>query len=596
VFPILRTTLTRLPSWTQPTRSSHTNDPDLRRHADIDALVIGISHDHCDWGHIPSFSKQFSIKFRGCYEKRSGPKLHGSMVFGTEDVHEQQTKVAMRSLKQRLVAKVQLGSFICDLVVFGPESETYLQTDFYPRVRAALLLAAQDCSDESSSLNHLSCTLNYASEASAVLSKDDAVSFLRQFQAKLSPEHHVALISLGCKAMGVVKQISEEISGKALAGVYDALLCEHLELDQVREHATFLMCDNGIEFSSSGRFLHWKPEACQTFKNAMESGSLYFEFGIRRLTAFNTRAMLFERSVFLVFWVTNSLNRHLDHHGVVPQLSNRKKRGSTSSVIVGKCAYSRSSDMLGRGDQNPLTKINFLAHLTEVVLSSGQDTNTSRAVESDAQARQALVDAQSHVKEYVKRLGTQFREGRRVEARGEVTCVRFIYGEDDPEGFESVWISGVADVFDRLLIPGNLSSVDTAVLRDFSQYFTEFLWALMRRLGTLVLDARAMSSCFGLGRLQNGDVDAKATMLHLIAMVAFCEQTMTQTLPFCNVMGIPALCNTASCENGWENPMEAFVCILGRPEVDIARFISHNRLALDTKRVDVSPSPKLPVH
>jgi hypothetical protein len=103
----------------------------------------------------------------------------------------------------------------------------------------------------------------------------------------------------------------------------------------------------------------------------------------------------------------------------------------------------------------------------------------------------------------------------------------------------------------------------------------------------MVLDAKAMTSCFGLGRLQKPEVDAQATMLHLVAMAAFCEQTLTHTFPFCNVVGVPGLCDRVSRQNGWENPLEAFSWILTQPELDIARFVSHNRLSLDTQRNDV---------
>jgi hypothetical protein len=240
--------------------------------------------------------------------------------------------------------------------------------------------------------------------------------------------------------------------------------------------------------------------------------------------------------------------------------------------------------MVGRGSDNPLAKIDFLPHLTEVVLSSGRDSSQHHA--DDAKARQALAEAQSHVKVFVDRLACQLTEGRRVEARGEVTCVRFINGES-PEEFDSNWSTGVADVFGRLLKPENLSSVDTFVLGRFALHFTDILWTLMRRLGTMVLDAKAMTSCFGLGRLQKPEVDAQATMLHLVAMAAFCEQTLTHTFPFCNVVGVPGLCDRISRQNGWENPLEAFSWILSQPELDIARFVSHNRLSLDTQRNDV---------
>jgi hypothetical protein len=76
--------------------------------------------------------------------------------------------------------------------------------------------------------------------------------------------------------------------------------------------------------------------------------------------------------------------------------------------------------------------------------------------------------------------------------------------------------------------------------------------------------------------------------MHMVAMTAFCEQTLTHTLPFCNAVEVPGLCDRVSRQNGWENPLEANVRILDQPEVDVARFVSHNRLSLDTHWNDVN--------
>ena len=585
LLPSLRTTLTRPHSWAQQARDTALTS-ELRRHFDIDALFIGVSHDGCDWGRIPRFGKTFSIQFKASYEKQTGARFHGSLVIDSEDAHEEPRRIPMRSLKQRLVAVVHLGAFTCDLVVFGPESEAFEKTNFYPLVKSALLQAANDHKDETSNVNHLFSTLDLnGSQSYTISSREQAALVLRSFQSSLSPEHHVALVSLGCKAMGVVSEQSpSDLRGPDLARVFDALLQKSLKMAVIRKHATYLLCDNGIELSASGRYVHWKPEACRLFKRAMGTGSCYFQFGIRQLTAFNTRAIIFERYQHMMHLTFDPIHftRHPEHRGVVPKLPARKKGISAPSIVVGKCAYTRSSDMVGRGSENPLAKIDFVSHLTEVALSSGGDSTHP----GDAKARQALIEAQSHVKVFIERLASQFTEGRRVEARGEVTCVRFIRAEE-PEPFDALWSAGVADVFERLLIPDNISSVDTVALGRFAQHFTEILWSLMRWLGTTVLDAKAVTSSFGLGQLEKSHVDGRATMLHLVAMTAFCEQTLTHTFPFCNVMGVPGLCDRVSRQNGWENPLEAFVWVMGKPEIDIARFVSHNRLSLDTQRNDV---------
>jgi len=291
LLPSLRTILTRSSSWAPQGRDT-TISPDLRKRFDIDALFIGVSHDDCDWGRIPWFGKTFSIKFKASYEKRSGARFHGSLVNVSEDAHEEPSRTPMRSLKQRLVAVVQLGSFTCDLVVFGPESEAFEKTNFYPLVKSALLQAVHEFKDETSNLNHLYCSLSNDNRASTTISsKQDAARVLRSFQSNLSSEHHVALVSLGCKAMGVV----EEAKSSDLGGVFDSLLKKSLKMEIIRKDATYLMCDNGIEFSAPGRYVHWTPEACREFKKTMGAGSCYFQFGIRQLTAFNTRATLFER-------------------------------------------------------------------------------------------------------------------------------------------------------------------------------------------------------------------------------------------------------------------------------------------------------------
>jgi hypothetical protein len=293
LLPSLRSTLTRSSSWTQQEPESGP----LRRHADIDALFVGVSHDHCDWGRIPFFGKHFSIKFRSCYEKRTGARFHGSLETVPVDTHAEPSRIPMKSLKQRLIAIVELGSFRCDLVVFGPESEAYQQTDFHPRVKAALLQAVKTWRDRTSNLNHLYNVLCYGSNSSVTFSsRIEAADVLRSFQHNLSRDHHVALISLGCKAMGVLKEVSfSQTTGQDWGSIFDSLLEKSLNMKTIRQDATYLLCDNGIEFSAEGRYLHWKPDACRLFKNAMGTGSCYFQFGIRQLTAFDARAMVFER-------------------------------------------------------------------------------------------------------------------------------------------------------------------------------------------------------------------------------------------------------------------------------------------------------------
>ena len=288
-------------------------DPEIavKRSADADALFIGISHQDCDWGSVADFAKHsFKMSLTCKFKGRTGMKLHGSFCFPDEEQGGGITvKVSMRSLAQQLVAQVQLGLFCCDLVVFGCEREG--KQGFSEAVSEALNKSIEELLDNDgvvndiegntinlenyNSLNHLMSTLRRKNESTWVISSpSDARHLLSAFQRRLSKEHHIKLISLGCKSFGCTKSLPD--AERAIeAGIFTEILSESLHLDAVKNFSTYLMIDAGVEFSAKGRFLYWNPDACKLFCSSMGTGTIFHQFGVRQLTNFVTRSMIFER-------------------------------------------------------------------------------------------------------------------------------------------------------------------------------------------------------------------------------------------------------------------------------------------------------------
>jgi hypothetical protein len=155
--------------------------------------------------------------------------------------------------------------------------------------------------------------------------------------------------------------------------------------------------------------------------------------------------------------------------------------------------------------------------------------------------------------------------------------------ESDTEGQNGLWSDAVKDVFSRLLKYSHIRSVDTHTLGRFVSTQAEIMMILLRRLGNLGLFMRSIRSAFGLG-LTHGK---QPTMLQLLGMVAWCEQSLTTTVPFGRLVGVPALCSSVGNRLGFENPFKVFQEITERPEIWLARYISYNRLLIDKERVQV---------
>ena len=240
--------------------------------------------------------------------------------------------------------------------------------------------------------------------------------------------------------------------------------------------------------------------------------------------------------------------------------------------------------MLGRGPQSPLAKIDFLAYLCEIALAQ----NATSGVLGNA--RLELNNAAEYVGEFVNIVKEEMTVKRAVESRGEATIVIYVKSTlgdesdtEDTENQNGLWSDAVKDVFSRLLKFSHIRSVDTHTLGRFVSTQAEIMMILLRRLGNLGLLMRSIGSAFGLG-LTHGK---QPTMLQLLGMVAWCEQSLTTTLPFGRLVGVPALCSSVGNLVGFENPFKVFQEITERPEIWLARYISYNRLLIDKERVQV---------
>ena len=210
------------------------------------------------------------------------------------------------------------GKLEIDVVVFEPEN---VSKDGFEAERLcdAIKSARSDDQlsyDAKSNLNHLIITIrNPASSASTYTVTDlTAVSLiLSNLQQRLSAQHHIVMVDLGCKSRSCSAggaQIKTRQSHSSLhdddmsgpnAGLdwhdsFKAILDNQLDLEAVERCASFILADFGIEFSADGRFMHWEHQACKRFRTAMGGkGSLFFSFGVRQLANFDSWNTEFER-------------------------------------------------------------------------------------------------------------------------------------------------------------------------------------------------------------------------------------------------------------------------------------------------------------
>ena len=269
--------------------------------------------------------------------------------------------------------------------------------------------------------------------------------------------------------------------------------------------------------------------------------------------------------------------RSVDHNGVVPRLSNRRKFDKAASVISGICAYTRFSDMLGRAGNCCLTKIDSLSNLCEVMFSNGLPSSSA-----NARVHDALDRARLKVHEYLDRVNAELSSNRCIEARGEATCVWFA---KSAEFLESKRRSGVNDLFTRLLVKDNIRSVSTEVVRAFSVQLTDILWLLLRRLSLMALGVKSLTSFF-----QVNVFGESQSLIRLLAMAAWCEQTLTTTLTFGELIGVPTL-TRGNILCGWENPFKALDYIKNyHDELKLAQLSSYNQIRTETSKSKVSLS------
>ena len=270
-----------------------------------------------------------------------------------------------------------------------------------------------------------------------------------------------------------------------------------------------------------------------------------------------------------------------DNDQVVPRLARRRSRAAAGPVISGLCAYTRFSDMLGRGRNCALTNIDCVSSLSELVLT--ESSNTLPSSSSHSRASNAINHARLQVNEFLQRLQGQFRDDRPIEVRGEVTCVWFVRGSD----ISDVRREAVNDVFTRILVPHRVRSVSTRVLCQLTLHLVDLIWLLLRRLSNAILGLQALTSFF-----QVSNLNEPISLVRLLSMVAWCEHTLTGTFTFGRFVGVSALCRAAGDSVGWESPLKALGVVLNySDELKLAQLVSYNRILIDKTAIQVPHRP-----
>jgi len=268
-----------------------------------------------------------------------------------------------------------------------------------------------------------------------------------------------------------------------------------------------------------------------------------------------------------------------DSHGFVPRFARRRRDDAAGPGIIGLCAYTRFSDMLGRGRACSLTKVDCVSSLSELVLTESAMTLPSSS--SHDLARSKIESAFGHVTDFVARLQTEFDQSRAVENRGEVTCMWFVRGETRFSSDERR--SGINDIFERVLIPQQVRSASTLVVCNITQHLVELIWLLLRRLSLVILSVKALTTFFQVTNPNEG-----ISLVRLLGMVAWCEQTLSGLFTFGRFVGVSLLCRPAGDSIGWENPIKALNVVLSYDDdLKLAQLISYNRILIDKSAFQV---------
>ena len=289
---------------------------DTTSHYDVDMVVVGISHHDCRWSDICSLPRDptsFKLVFQ--------PRQRGTGNGFRGRFFQSNKSRPLWTLPQALIAKAFFGKLEFDVIVFGPENDSKEGFEAYisERLCDAIKAARSDDQlsyDAKSNLNHLIISIRNPATSSSTYTVTDltAVSLiLSNLQQRLSSQHHIFMVDLGCKSRSCsaggaqIKtrqshsslhddDISSPNAGPDWHDSFKAILDNQLDLEAVERCASFLLADFGIEFSADGRFMHWEHQACKRFKTAMGGkGSLFFSFGVRQLANFDCRNTEFER-------------------------------------------------------------------------------------------------------------------------------------------------------------------------------------------------------------------------------------------------------------------------------------------------------------
>ena len=233
--------------------------------------------------------------------------------------------------------------------------------------------------------------------------------------------------------------------------------------------------------------------------------------------------------------------------------------------------------MVGRGSKCALTQIDCLSHLCDVVLVGHNELPSTSA---HVRARNSLEAARLHVNDYLKRANVELSQDRCVEVRAEGTCVLFLKSGLWADSYRR---DGVNDLFNRLFVKDHVRSVSIEVVRQFTIHLTDIVWLLLLRLSLVALGVQSLRTFF-----QVNVASERFSLIKLLGMVAWCEQTLTNTLTFGDLVGIPVLTRSVGLICGWENPFKALAFVQSfEDELRLAQLVSYNHIHTDTTLTQV---------
>ena len=525
------------------------DDVSVKIKRDIDLVVIGLSFDR-NWETVATFPKHYGVfDFSlGSPSPHMNPNFSSSISFKDgegKNVSKHIGGPEGNSVSQFHVGVLDLGYFVLKIQLFDDEQNP--TSNFGSEMSRTREAAWRLCVNDSNLSSSFQVDTGCERRTHRVSNTEHAGAFFKIFQQltkSFQKQFHLMLICLGSKSTGASTDDSESLVSQNMSlshsdqAVNDSLdinqvsgnlshyskLLDIIQLEQVRDDATFMIADFGTEFRSYGSekfMLGWPRDKSISLAKHM-GGKLFTVFGISNLCNGHASHLKFVRC----------------EHGVVPELRSASNSQSLfPNYVLREVHYTRSAAAVGKGVDNVLTEYNVIEPVVTFL--------RGLAPEFDLADLNSLLDNALNIRD---RFLLSAKLDEHIAARGEITCVMFCRGSNI-DWFSEPWQTRISKSLFRAFRSNDLTAHRMTEVSDFLRSYLVLTSLLADLTAKAVIHNR--SEIFAESKVE--------TDPHL-RFLGWCDNTIRSTL----VCGQPkgfAILPPRSFSTGFQNMMEALIAI-----------------------------------